>query len=85
MKRLKVMKIPKETEVLLVTKKEIEELKEKHPSISMGNHDKNYLKDFSDNEIVGVVAGEIDNMETNNADLWFINKGFFDENYAIIK
>jgi len=84
MERIKVIKKPTESEVITVNKKEIEEMKKKYPSISMGNHDKEYLKKFKDDEIVGVVAGDLDNIEKENADLWFINIDYFRFHYKQI-
>ncbi len=82
---LKVIKNPTESTVIKVTKKEIIEMKEKYPSISMGNHDVNYLKDFSDDDIVGVVAGDIKDIGHVNADIWFVNIDYFKIHYTIVE
>ena len=84
-KRIRVVKNPTESIVIMVTKSEIIKLKEKYPSISMGNHDDNYLKDFKFEDTVGVVAGDIDNIDNPNADLWFVNINYFNEHYTIIQ
>lgn len=80
---LKVVKNPTESSVIMVTKKDIQEMKEEYPSISMGNHDVEYLKDFDDENIVGVVAGDLKNIKDVNADLWFVNIAYFNEHYTI--
>jgi len=84
MEIVKVIKNPTESNVIMVTKKDIEKMKKQYPSISMGNHDVEYLKQFKDNEIVGVVAGDIENIDNTNADLWFVNIEYFNKHYTII-
>ena len=84
METVKVIKDPTESNVIMVTKKDIEKMKKQYPSISMGNHDVEYLKQFKDNEIVGVVAGDIENIDNTNADLWFVNIEYFNKHYTII-
>ena len=83
-KFLKVVKNPTESTVIMVTKEDIVEMKEQYPSISMGNHDVEYLKDFKDDEVVGVIAGELKNISDKNADLWFVNIEYFNEHYTIV-
>ena len=84
-KYLRVIKNPTESSVIMVTKKDIEEMKEQYPSISMGNHDREYLKQFKNDDIVGVVAGDLAHINDKNADLWFINIEYFNEHYTIIE
>ena len=83
--KLLVKKLPLPTEVWEVTKAEIEQYRDMYPSISMGNHDKNYLSRFKDTDVVGVIAGDLTNIDKVNADLWFINLKFFRENYEILE
>ena len=84
-KYLKVMKNPTESEVIMVTKEDIVEMKKEYPSISMGNHDKEYLIDFKEDDIVGVVAGDLKNINDKNSDLWFVNIEYFNKHYTILK
>jgi len=44
-----------------------------------------YLKDFSNDDIVGVVAGDLKEINDKNADLWFVNIKYFNEHYTIIE
>jgi hypothetical protein len=83
-KHLRVIKNPTESSVIMVTKADITEMKEQYPSISMGNHDVEYLKDFSDDDVVGVVAGDLSSINDINADLWFVNIEYFNEHYTIL-
>lgn len=82
-KYLKVTKKPTVSSVIMVNKKDIEEMKEQYPSISMGNHDREYLKDFEEDDVVGVVAGDLANINDKNADLWFVNIEYFNEHYIV--
>ena len=83
-KYLQVVKNPTKSGVIMVTKSDIIEMKEQYPSISMGNHDNKYLEGFNDDDIVGVVAGELKNISDINADLWFVNIEYFNEHYTIV-
>jgi len=83
-KLLTVVKNPTESKVLMVTKADIEEMKEKYPSISMGNHDHEYLKKFNEEDVVGVVAGDLAHIGNKDADLWFVNIDYFNEHYTVI-
>ena len=69
----------------MVTKKDINEMKHQYPSISMGNHDVEYLKGFKDDDVVGVVAGDLKEINDKNADLWFVNIEYFNKHYTIIE
>jgi len=82
-KYLKVVKNPTESSVIMVTKQDIIEMKEKYPSISMGNHDNEYLKSFNHDDVVGVIAGDLTNISDVNADLWFVNIEYFNKHYTI--
>lgn len=82
-KYLKVVKNPTESSVIMVTKKDIQEMKKEYPSISMGNHDEEYLKLFGQEDVVGVVAGDLKNIKDDNADLWFVNIEYFEKHYTI--
>jgi len=82
---LRVIKNPTTSSVIRVNKSDIIEMKEKYPSISIGNHDDEYLKDFKDTDIVGVIAGDLSHINDKNADLWFVNIAYFNKHYTIIK
>lgn len=93
MKKITVIRGNKISEVLLVNKEELEALSKKYSFISISEHDENIIfnsQDISKNDIVGVIAGDINNIneihdginETiQNPDCWFINKEFFEKNY----
>jgi len=84
-KYLKVVKNPTESTVIMVTKNDIKEMKKQYPSISMGNHDIEYLKQFKDGDVVGVVAGNLKEINDINADLWFVNIEYFNKHYSVVK
>ena len=83
-KILKVVKNPTESTVMMVTKKDIEELKKDYKSISMGNHDVDYLNNFKDDDVVGVVAGELSKINHELADVWFVNIDYFNKHYSVV-
>jgi len=84
-KYIKVVKNPTESSVIMVTKQDIIEMKEKYPSISMGNHDVEYLKQFNHSDVVGVIAGDLAHIHDVNADLWFVNIEYFNKHYTIVE
>jgi len=82
---MKVVKNPTESEVIMVTRADIEEMKKQYPSISMGNHDVEYLKEFKDSDVVGVVAGNLEHISNKYADLWFVNIAYFNKHYSVVE
>ena len=89
MKKITVIRGSKISEVLLVSGRELKELSEKFSSVSISEHDLNTV-DFSSEDYVGVLAGDIDSLreppegfgrQVQNPDIWFINKEFFEKNY----
>jgi len=87
-KRLSAVKKPIPVAMLQVTKKELLDMKKKYPFISIGDYDKKWMSDISDDIPVGVIAGDIDDLDGQGAngihDVWFINKDFFDSHYDIV-
>jgi len=69
---------------LEVTKEELFDLIHKYEFISVSKADLNWLDTVNDNEIVGVVFGNIEafnNPKYINPDCWFVNKEYVDRNY----
>ena len=87
MHKVKVVKKPVESEVIMVRKTELLDMLNKHSCISISNHDREYIKKYHHEEIVGVIAGDIDDlddMKNDSADCWFINISYFAEYYSVI-
>jgi len=62
-------------EVLEVTKKDLFDLKQKHPYISISEADLKNVSEYSDNEVVGIIAGEVSfigNENEKTPDCWFV-------------
>jgi len=92
MKVIKIRKKPTWSEVIEVTKRELLQAKVDCPSISLGNRDEEWLKQFSENDFVGVIAGEIQRILKPEAifpektpDIWFINKDYLYINYTTLE
>ena len=79
-----VVKNPTESKVVFVSKKDLIDLANKYKSISIGTHDRKYLDKFEEQETVGVIVGDLENMNDDNADLWFVNIEYFREHYTIL-
>jgi len=89
MKKILVLKENKINEVLEVTGKDLDELTINYNFININEHDMNTV-DFKSDKVVGVIAGNINNIDeihnnekpiAENPNCWFIIKEFFDKNY----
>ena len=78
--------------MLEVTSSELKSLVTLNPWIAIGQHDLENT-DFNSENIIGYVAGDIDQLTFKSgakkpineaSDVWFINKNFFDKNYREI-
>jgi len=79
-------KIPTEVKMLSVTKKELEDMRNKFRCISVSLQDEKWLASEEDDAHVGYLAGEIGRMHQDQyADVWFVNKNYFNKNYRIVK
>jgi hypothetical protein len=81
------IRIPNVVKGIDVTKMELVKLVNDGYPISISQHDKDLLKQFKDNEYVGTVMGDVDNIFNNkkSGDMWFVNKFYMDENYQLVK
>ena len=85
-KTITVMKNPTKSTVFEVTKEKLLNLKHKYPAISVSQHDIDLLQNNKADDIVGVVAGEIDRLDNNAVpDVWFINMDYFKTHYTVIE
>jgi hypothetical protein len=91
MKTIEARKVQTQ-KMIEVTSKELKELMELNPWISLGKYDiKNHIEDEG---IIGYVAGDIHTLQMGKEtkitddsvhDCWFINKDFFKNNFVEIK
>jgi len=84
----KFLRGDKIVEGIEVSKKELFDLIEKHDFLSVSISDLNWLKTVKENEIIGVILGDIeafDNPDYINPDCWFVNKEFINKNYKDIE
>jgi len=85
MRKIICSKKPLKTKVLEVTKQELKDMSVNFP-ISISEFDKNFLLKFENDDIVGYISGDIEELNSKNKlDLWFINKNYFEKNYNIEK
>ena len=85
MKTIKYIKKHLENKVLKVTKKELVEFDKKH-TVNISQADAEWLAiECGDNEFVGYIVGNINNLDKSKPNLEFIDKYSFIENYEIIK
>ena len=75
MKVIKMYRNGKILTVLEVTKKDFFDLKQKHSYISISEVDLKNISDYSDDDIVGIISGEISLIGNENGktpDCWFV-------------
>jgi len=73
------------TDMIEVTGIEFKEIQEKYPEISVSEFDQENI-DWSSKNVIGYIAGDIEGILQKKrpeevADLWLVNKTYFDENY----
>jgi len=93
MKRVEFFRGNGIVEAIEVTKADLNAIKDKCSYVSISEADEDFLKDFEDNDIVGAIFGNIDNIfrditdpkytvnVVENPDCWFVNKNFIAKNY----
>jgi len=85
MKIIKYIKEYVESEALKVTKKELVEFDKKH-IVNVSQADAEWLAiECGDNEFVGYIIGDINNLNKSKPNLEFIDRYSFIEDYKIIK
>ena len=85
MKIIKYIKKHIENEALKVTKKELVDFDKKH-TVNVSQADAEWLAiECGNNEIVGYIIGDINDLDKPILNLGFINRYSFAEDYKIIK